>query len=148
MEPVNNLCERLLGEPGVQINYRNGEARTLLSHATRLGHYRVTQLLLEHNADYELSDQYGRTPFWHAAETGNVELVELLLKHGANPKTRDRSGVSALTNAMVEIRHRRWKGIPEDSLLDQKRVIEKLEKLDSVTERQVERLYRQRLGFR
>src|SRR4051794_28156513 len=51
----------------------------------------VARLLLEHEADTELTSDQGGTPLHSASANGNRELVELLLAHGANPQARTSS---------------------------------------------------------
>ena len=64
--------------------------------ACRKGYFDIIELLLDHGADTEASDQYGATPLIIAASEFNINGVKLLLERGANPNATDRNGWTAL----------------------------------------------------
>ena len=59
------------------------------------GRANVVKVLLEHGADPNLADKYGRTALHAAAREGDVIMVSELLKHGANPKKKDEDNKTA-----------------------------------------------------
>ncbi len=77
-------------------------------------HAKTARYLIEHGANINAEDWYGRTPLWAAVDIRNVELdgelntqvadregaldvIKLLLARGANPNARTR-GVTARKN--------------------------------------------------
>ena len=63
--------------------------------------YQVThyQVLLEHGADANVTDNWGTTALMFAAGLGRVKYVRLLLEHGAAPNTQVEDGSTALMRA-------------------------------------------------
>lgn len=43
----------------------------------------IVKLLIDNNADVDLSDETGQTPLWLASLYGNVEIVKMLIAKGA-----------------------------------------------------------------
>ncbi len=56
----------------------------------------VVDLLLDHGAPLDASDDRGRTALMNAAELGYPEMVDRLLRAGADRTLRDKSGKAAL----------------------------------------------------
>jgi ankyrin repeat protein len=54
-----------------------------LQNASFEGALEVVRLLLEHGADVEVKDYYGKTALQEAADRGHDKVVELLREHGA-----------------------------------------------------------------
>lgn len=142
-------------EEHLDINSGDYHERTSLSYAAQFGHYEVICLLLDKGANPDLSDEQGRTPLSIAAGEGKKRVFELLLKCQDIGKSLiiDRDGMSPLTHALAEVKHRQWKGESEDSLRmedrlrmkDYKSIIRKLEELrDSTDEKKVEEKFQQR----
>ena len=52
----------------------------------------TVRLLLDHNADPHVRDNYGVTPLHNAVACGRLELVQILLKHDAEANARDNQG--------------------------------------------------------
>lgn len=42
----------------------------------------IVKLLIDNNADVDLSDETGQTPLWLASLYGNVEIVKMLIAKG------------------------------------------------------------------
>lgn len=51
--------------------------------AVRAGSRRVVHILLQHGADINGVDAFGRTPLTHAQDKSNAEMRDFLLSHGA-----------------------------------------------------------------
>jgi hypothetical protein len=56
----------------------------------------VLRLLLQHGANINAPNKYGRTPLYLATKVGALEAVRLLLEHGADVKAKDNEGKAAL----------------------------------------------------
>ncbi|KAK2792588.1 hypothetical protein FQN52_003093 [Onygenales sp. PD_12] len=99
----------LLLENGAQpdVNYKDVDGMTALSHATEHGLEQVITLLLQNGADVNSCDNDGRTPLSKAAETLDTDiedaigLVNLLLANGATLDTRDNNGRNPLSWAAI-----------------------------------------------
>jgi glycerophosphodiester phosphodiesterase len=96
----HEIIEGLL-DAGVDVTYRNDRGETLPYIASRAGHERCVNRLLEirscrteHINTPELA--YGRTPLLIASAQGNLAIVELLTRAGADHTVRDYFGWSAL----------------------------------------------------
>ncbi|XP_011407359.2 PREDICTED: transient receptor potential cation channel subfamily A member 1 homolog, partial [Amphimedon queenslandica] len=93
-------------DPNVQskvkeyINRTDNLKRTPLGIACYKGHKEIVKLLLEHGADFNVTDNDGNTPLTlciSACIEGHTEIVELLLKHGANVNVTNNNGNTPLT---------------------------------------------------
>jgi ankyrin repeat protein len=82
----------IVGRPQ-DINARGGYYDTPLQAASAKGHLDVVKLLLNSNADPNLSDEEGRAPLHVASESGHLEVVKILVECGADV-TRDQNGFS------------------------------------------------------
>ncbi|KAH9071115.1 hypothetical protein EDB83DRAFT_316148 [Lactarius deliciosus] len=106
----------LLLENGVDLNIRGGgnqmplhdpDARqyfqsTALHLAAYCGRLAVAEILLEHNAEVNASDNNGRVPLHNAAHNGHLEIVRLLLKHGGDVNARGYEGMTPLDKAKAK----------------------------------------------
>lgn len=57
-----------------------------------MGQTSVMSLLLEHGANLDGRDPWGRTPLFSCAAFGSVAAVRLLLQRGADPNAQDDRG--------------------------------------------------------
>jgi ankyrin repeat protein len=60
----------------------------------------VVRFLLEHGADINVQNQFGRTPLHEASHYGVLEIVRLLLEHGADVEAKYNDGKTALQEAV------------------------------------------------
>ena len=60
----------------------------------------LVMILVEHEANIQASDMYGRTPLHVAAEKGQTDTINYLLNRDADINARDKSGLSALYCAL------------------------------------------------
>ena len=70
-----------------------------LSYAATYGHEPLVRVLLEYNANVELSDERNHTPLMKAAMRGHESIVQLLLHNGALVDQKDTEGSTALMHA-------------------------------------------------
>ena len=75
---------------------RSDSDQIALSLATRGNHKEIVRLFLEHGANSNGLDEYGRRPLHYAAKYGHTELVQMLLKKGADIDAGDAMGQTAL----------------------------------------------------
>lgn len=64
--------------------------------ASQRGHGKVVKVLLDGQANPNLSDHQGRTALWWAASKGYADIVKLLIEKGANPDYQGFDGATAL----------------------------------------------------
>lgn len=92
---------RLLLKNGATLTVNNKWKNTLLHLAVREDDPESSKLLIEHGADVNAHDKYGRIPlhnmlYWRR---DLPELTALLLEKGSEPDARDRDGDTPLHNA-------------------------------------------------
>lgn len=71
---------RLLLEKGANVNCQDEDGRTALSHACEMGHLDVVKLLVQFNADPDISDAWGNSPLMYAAFSGQSQVLEFLVR--------------------------------------------------------------------
>ena len=75
--------------------------------AAQEGHFAVVKLLLENNANPNLSDRLrGETALMRRAVVGDTNMIKLLLQHGADP---NRADIGQETALMKAVRSRKFK---------------------------------------
>ncbi len=103
---------RLLLIHGSSSSHKGFHGITALHEAAEYGQNIIVELLLEHNADPNVTDEEGNTPLMLAASRGHVggrewlcigqeyvETIRLLLKHGATADQKGSRGRTALHDA-------------------------------------------------
>jgi ankyrin repeat protein len=78
------------------INTRGGYYDTPLRAASAKGHLEITNLLLDSNADPNLSDDEGLSSLHSASQYGHVEVVKILVDHGTNLNQKADNGMTPL----------------------------------------------------
>jgi uncharacterized protein len=68
--------------------------------AAAAGQAKITELLLQHGADPNISEQGGYTPLHAAAENGDIEVIRVLLYGGADLTLRRDDGKAPLDLAL------------------------------------------------
>ncbi|KAF9772788.1 hypothetical protein IL306_009473 [Fusarium sp. DS 682] len=104
------LLRRLLQQPGVNVDIRDGIGETALFAAICHDQFDAAVLLLESNADPNIYCTNGWSPLHIVARSGSTDLASLLLKWNANTAAADSAGwvplhVASLygTDAIVHI---------------------------------------------
>jgi ankyrin repeat protein len=83
------------------IEFQNhGETFTLLMQAVINQDLPMCQLLIDHDSEVNVSNNYQRTPLRFAVDNNNAEITELLLNHGAEVDVIYRDGNTALMKAV------------------------------------------------
>lgn len=87
---------------GVKVNEQNKNSEGPLYKACTVGNIPAIRLLLDHHADIDDDNVFGRTALHAALETKNLELVNLLVERGADVHRKDRSGWDCFVQAANE----------------------------------------------
>jgi hypothetical protein len=101
LEKVENVsaARNLIEQQGAEVNARDELGETPLITATRNGHIRVMEILLDHKAEVNAQSNDGKTALIWAAHMGDLNMTKTLLKHGANPMLVDSDGFTARSGA-------------------------------------------------
>ncbi|KAJ6789033.1 hypothetical protein PWT90_07832 [Aphanocladium album] len=92
----DNVVKMLL-EKGANVDARDSDGRTPLSHIVETGHEAIVKILLENGANVDAKDNDGRTPLSYTVETGHEVIMEMLLEKGANIDVEDNYGLTPLS---------------------------------------------------
>ena len=76
---------------------RDRDYHFALQSAAQEGQTEAVELLLNHGADVNATDGFGRTALWHAALGGEADTVRLLIARGANVNPRKGNNLSDTT---------------------------------------------------
>ena len=95
------LVEMFL-DRGVKVNEQNKNSEGPLYKACTVGNVPATRLLLDHHADIDDDNVFGRTALHAALETNNLELVKLLIERGPDIYHKDKSGWDCFVQAAYE----------------------------------------------
>jgi ankyrin repeat protein len=90
---------QLLLVHGADVNSKDKDGGSALSHASRTVQTDVVSILLANGADPNASDNYGRTPLMFAVDNAGADVVKLLLEKGADVNVRDGDGRTVLMRA-------------------------------------------------
>lgn len=96
----NNKVATHLIEKGCNINYKS-EMGTALMAAVVRGNTEMVNILLNHNADINSTDDNGVTALLFAVQFTNVEIVKILLNHKADKTLMDKEGKTAFEYAVL-----------------------------------------------
>jgi ankyrin repeat protein len=98
-----SLCHMLL-QKGAPVDPRpeNSNEISALFRAAENGYDRVVKILIEHHANLEALDRYGRTPLFPAALKGHVEVVSTLIKANAKVNARDNERRTVINHIAAE----------------------------------------------
>ena len=100
MESEAKLIEVFIAEKGVDATVgERGYDNTLLIWAEHWGRTELVQLLIDNNANLNVTDNYGATALIRAASSGHTEIVKLLIDNDANLNVTDNHGATALIRA-------------------------------------------------
>ncbi len=82
---ADELVAMMLNTGRIAVNYQDTNGATALHYASRGGHLKIVEMLVEAGADVNLGEEYGYTPLHEAAEYGHVDVARFLIAHGADP---------------------------------------------------------------
>lgn len=88
-----------------KVEAKDGEGRTALIVAAKLGHTPVCIVLLDRGAAVDAKDNEGWTALMHAAQEGHAEIVPILLDKGAAIESREKTGRTPLMIAAENGQH-------------------------------------------
>lgn len=88
---------------GVNVDIEDNNGYTALHYASRNGHHRICNILLDAGASVDkCTHAGGATALHRAAMSGHRDTCELLLQYGANPLARDVDGRTPLHRAVEQ----------------------------------------------
>ena len=96
----NNEVASYLIQNVNNINLTSGYGTPLMAASVKKNNYLV-KLLLENNANPNLTDQNNSTALHFAVIFNQQEIIELLIKYKANPNIKDNRGNTALDYAKI-----------------------------------------------
>ena len=104
--PENGVrVAQLLLERGADVSTRRNDQWTPLHVASHLGEFGIVQVLIDHDAEVDAVDDFGKTPLhevsqgiYESQEEG-VRIAQLLLDHGADVNAKSSAGDTPLTFA-------------------------------------------------
>ncbi|KAJ5669155.1 hypothetical protein N7462_010225 [Penicillium macrosclerotiorum] len=100
-ESIEELKSRLLNSTKLEINAQDPDVGDSALHysATR-NNPDITRLLIDHGADLDIMNKYGRTPLHLTSLYNSIDVTPVLLDAGADMELKDQWGDSPLTTAM------------------------------------------------
>lgn len=95
---------KMLLEKKVSVNAvaKNPTKVMPLHSALARGEMPIIEMLVDHGAEINASQQAGYTPLHEAAQSGNLQAAILLLSHGANINPKADNGKTPLALTMIE----------------------------------------------
>ena len=91
--------ETLIKRQFVEIDFRDRpkDGLSTLMFASKYGHIKVIELLLNHGASVNLENYSGQTAIMFAAESGHTDIVDLLIRYGADISTKSKIYMNSST---------------------------------------------------
>ncbi len=84
---------------GAKIDCKDGNGRTPLMLASKLGHTPLVIIYLDRNANKELKDANGQSALSHACLNNQLDAVRILLEKDADPESKAKNGKTGLMMA-------------------------------------------------
>lgn len=84
---------------GAKIDTKDGNGRTPLMLASKLGHTPLVIVYLDRNASKDLQDQNGQSALSHACLNNQLDAVRILLEQGADTESKAKNGQTGLMMA-------------------------------------------------
>ncbi|KAH9016342.1 hypothetical protein EDB85DRAFT_1875056 [Lactarius pseudohatsudake] len=84
-----DLAAQIIVEHPEQVNARGGQNHSPLVAALYKRHFKVAELLHQHGAAVDVTDDFdNRTPLYAASWEGSIDVTRWLLDHGADPNSQ------------------------------------------------------------
>lgn len=81
---------------GAKVDTKDGNGRTPLMLASKLGHTPLVIIYLDRNANKELKDRNGQSALSHASLNNQLDAVRILLEQGSDPESKAKNGKTSL----------------------------------------------------
>ena len=81
---------------GAKIDCKDGNGRTPLMLASKLGHTPLVIVFLDKGANKEMQDKNGQSALSHACSNNQLDALSVLLEQGANPESKAKNGKTGL----------------------------------------------------
>lgn len=95
----NNKVVSFLLEKKADINYVSDEGTALMAAVVK-GNIALVELLINHNANLDLTNSNGTTALMYAVKFNNYEITKLLIEHKSNKTILDKEGKTAFEYAV------------------------------------------------
>ena len=91
------IAKHLVCDAGADVRSQEGPQKSTALHiASRCGHLKICQLLLDNGADVNARDGNSETPLMRAVEGGHLDTACLLMQRGSNVCAENEAGLTAL----------------------------------------------------
>ncbi|KAK6140445.1 hypothetical protein DH2020_025829 [Rehmannia glutinosa] len=91
-EDQTEVCKYLVEELKMDVNTKDEDGETPLTHAARQGHTATAKYLVNCGADPSIPSELGTTALHHSAGIGDIELLKFLLTNGVNVDLQSDAG--------------------------------------------------------
>jgi len=127
-----DLCQLYLqagADPDFLLTMEPGPKLPLLHWACEVGDVQIVDLLIQHGADVQVQDEYGRSCLFVALQERNIPLARFLLEHGVDPSLQRRDGKTALH--VLQDRMKLQEGDGESSDREDEEMLKLLEQMSA-----------------
>lgn len=94
----DSFSAQTLIKQGADVNIKDSNGYSALTHAVIKGHKDIAKILLENKANLRVTDVYGNNLLLIAASSCNSEMLQFLIDNGLELNSKNNEGATALHN--------------------------------------------------